>query len=141
MSSTDGQDLKHDGDQRIEYSHDGTTDLRAAEEALGTVIVAEKERDSRSALRPQPSLDPNDPLVSLKANPCDLQVEDGGWRRGPMIVLTRFLNRIGQLGKSIPLLQRYASTPSSPPSMPATSHLGFSFSSKRSTNRPRTLRI
>ena len=69
MSSTDGQDLKHDGDQRIEYSHDGTTDLRAAEEALGTIIVAEKERDSRSALRPQPSLDPNDPLVSLKPRP------------------------------------------------------------------------
>ena len=75
MSSTDGQDLKHDGDQRIEYIHNRTTDVCAAEEALGTIIVAEKDRDSRSAWRPQPSLDPDDPLVSLEANPCYLKLK------------------------------------------------------------------
>ena len=37
-------------------------EIRAVEETFGTIVVA-KEADARQMLRPQPSLDPNDPLV------------------------------------------------------------------------------
>jgi hypothetical protein len=41
-------------------------EIRAIEETFGTIVVKE-EIDARRMLRPQPSLDPNDPLVSRNA--------------------------------------------------------------------------
>ena len=37
-------------------------EIREVEESFGTIVVSE-EADARQMLRPQPSLDPNDPLV------------------------------------------------------------------------------
>jgi hypothetical protein len=50
-------------EERDEYA-----EIQVAEENLGTIVVCEKETDPRKALRPVPSLDPNDPLVS-RQNP------------------------------------------------------------------------
>jgi hypothetical protein len=43
-------------------------DIGKDEEQVGTIIIDENS-SGRSALRPQPSLDPNDPLVNLPSRP------------------------------------------------------------------------
>jgi hypothetical protein len=48
--------------EQNEYHHKSDT---VAEEAIGTIIVDENET-GRKKLRPQPSLDPNDPLVGIR---------------------------------------------------------------------------
>jgi len=37
-------------------------------EDVGTIMIDEHEQDPRKKLRPQPSLDPNDPLVSINSD-------------------------------------------------------------------------
>jgi hypothetical protein len=47
--------------EQDEHHHKSDT----VEEAIGTIIVDENET-GRKTLRPQPSLDPNDPLVRIQ---------------------------------------------------------------------------
>ena len=57
--------MKSDNNEHMEYCQDEPSDVEAIP---GTIIVPEKEQESRLALRPQASSDPNDPLVSLQAS-------------------------------------------------------------------------
>jgi len=57
--------------EQNEYHHKSDTDVG---EAIGTIIVDENET-GRETLRPQPSLDPNDPLVSIRNQVASLQIK------------------------------------------------------------------
>jgi hypothetical protein len=68
--------MSHDQKQTPVSAHQEDSDLdkiRAVEETFGTIVLTE-DSDPRRMLRPQPSLDPNDPLVGRLSHAAILEL-------------------------------------------------------------------
>ena len=66
MSPKTEQDMKSGINEHREHCQDEPPDVYTAEATLGTITVPEEKQESCYARSPQPSSDPNDPLVSLQ---------------------------------------------------------------------------